>query len=125
MKKGKSDSSLESASTAELTARLAQLSIESHTINTILSRRRNARNMDAEKSDDDASSMITAKSAIYEDTRIDRNGEILEIGDRVRVLTKGRIKVTHGTVVQYGKLITIEASDGMRIQRKSTNVAKY
>ena len=71
---------------------LAELSIESLTINTILSRRRNT---STKQSDDESiesfsdsftfikkdSCAIKAKSVILD--RTDRNGEILEIGDRV------------------------------------------
>ena len=108
---------------------LAELSIESLTINTILSRRRNT---STKQSDDESiesfsdsftfikkdSCAIKAKSVILD--RTDRNGEILEIGDRVRVrvLTKGRIKVSHGTVFEFGKLVTIKDCGGVRIQRK-------
>ena len=59
--------------------------------------------------------------------RTDRNGKVLEIGDRVRVLTKGRFKVSHGTVFEVlGKMVTIKGvGGGVMIQRKSSNLAKY
>ena len=122
--KNRNIESLESASTAELTERLAQLSIESHTINSILTGRKNV----CTKEIDDGSidGAIKGKRSVL-GGRTDRNGKVLEIGDRVRVLTKGRIKVSHGTVFEVlGKMVTIKGDGGgVMIQRKSSNLAKY
>ena len=123
---------LEEASTDELTERLAALSMESHRINNILSRRRSDGTNHSEEESIGLSRFLSIKTdstirgniEIVE--RTDRNGNILEIGDRVRILTKGRIKIIHGTVFEFGKLITVKGSGGgIEIRRKSTNLAKY
>ena len=123
--KNRNIESLESASTAELTERLAQLSIESHTINSILTGRKNVCTKEIDDGSIDGRAIKGKRSVLG--SRTDRNGKVLEIGDRVRVLTKGRIKVSHGTVFEVlGKMVTIEgAGGGVMIQRKSSNLAKY
>ena len=108
---------LEEASTTELTERLSRLSLETHTIGRILSER------DATARSTHSTSRVKRKHTIHRN-RINCNGLGLRTGDRVRVLTKGKIKLSESTVVGHGPLIVVEGNDGTRIKRKSTNLAK-
>ena len=133
---------LSNQSTESLTKRLAGLSIETHTINTILSNRRNdtdsiiseciltsspeSSSVQVLETGREQSSVDTRRTSSVSELssfdKHDRRGRILDIGDKVKVLTKGRYKITEGYITSFGKFVSIEDCHGVVVQRKSTNL---
>ena len=73
---------LQQASTVKLTERLSRLSLETHTISRILVKRNNKTSIEPSTTFENRGDTTKDKN------RIDRNRNILEIGDRVKVLKK-------------------------------------
>jgi len=55
----------------------------------------------------------------------DRHGELLHIGDRVRILTAGRFNSSTGVVTAIKKYVSVTDPRGIIITRKSTNLQKF
>ena len=117
--KHKNFDELQKSSTTELTKRIAQLSLETHAISKILESKNRRKSITSTINWSNKSDGIDR-----ENERIDRNGITLQLRDRVKVLTKGKIKVSQGTVIEYGSLLIIESDTGVRIKRKSTNLSR-